>query len=131
MWAHRTGDSLELCVSFAADHYRPEHTRAEAYVGGEGWVTAEAPEGVPAQVLRSADGVWTAALFWERPATEKPRWGEWGIPAPGEEQADSISVSGRLVLYKGDPGALAERWAWARADWKNAVPYRIPVEEAR
>ena len=126
MCAHPTGDSLELCVSLAADRWSPGRARAEAHVSAEGWVPAEAPEGVPAQVLRSAEGTWTAALFWERCPDGNP--GQ-GVPAETEPQGKSISVRGRLILYQGDPGRLAQRWAWAKTDWQHARPFRMPTSD--
>jgi hypothetical protein len=95
-------------------------------VSGEGWVPAEAPEGVPAQVLRSAEGTWTAALFWERCPDGNP--GQ-GVPAETEPQGRAISVRGRLILYQGDPGRLARRWAWAKTDWQHARPFRMPASD--
>jgi hypothetical protein len=71
--------------------------------------------------------MWTAALFWERCDAKAPGS---GVLAAGEAEAKSVSVRGRVLLYKGEPSALAQRWRWASADWKNAVPYRMPVAEA-
>lgn len=122
MWAYPAKDSLDICASFA----NGGPARASARMAGKGWVKAEAPWGVPAQVLRSADGRWTAGLFWERSEPGKP---SLGIPARGEEAGDTVSVRGRLCLYRGDPSLLAKRWAWARNDWKNAIPYRMPVAD--
>ena len=119
IWAHPVKDSLDICASFGG-----ENARAWTTLGGDGWVGARAPRGIPAQVLRSADGQWTAGLFWERSEPGKPYL---GVPARGEEGSDTVSVRGRLCLYRGDPSLMRKRWAWARNDWKNAVPYRMPV----
>jgi len=123
MWAHPAGDSLELCVSMRGG---PAEARARAELAGEGWLRGMAPEGVPAQVLHSTDGVWNAAVFWERSEERTPAL---GVAAPGEEGAEAVSVRGRLLIYRGDPSELARRWAWATTDWQHAVPFRMPVKD--
>jgi hypothetical protein len=65
-----------------------------------GWKTEPAPKDVPALVRRSPDGAWIAALLWERDETGKPAA---GVPAPGEDKAESLSVRGRLYLYRESP----------------------------
>jgi len=125
MWAHPVGDALELCVSTSAV------TRGEpvvqASLEGDEWVGAPALEGVPARVLRSRDGAWTAALFWERSSPDDPLTGVGELQEP---RAGSVSVRGRLVVYRGEPDQLAEQWEWAHPDWENAVPYRMPAPGA-
>jgi hypothetical protein len=125
-WAHPHGDALDLCVSFKADSWNPETARAVAALTGQGWTPVAAPEGTAAQVLRSADGKWTALLFWERADARNPAS---GVPAADQPETDVISVRGRVLLGETaslDPG---ERKRWADADWEHAKPYRMPVAD--
>ena len=126
MWAHPVGDSLELCVSFKVGPYEDHLARAVVQLDGKGWVPAKPPQAVPAQVLCSADGKWTAGFFWER---SEPGRTVRGIPARGEQESDAVSVRGQLCVYRGKPDALAERWSWVKNNWKNAVPYRMPATD--
>jgi hypothetical protein len=124
MWAYTNGDALELCVS-VADGARSDD-RVEATLGGPGWTPEQAPKDVPALVRRSPDGAWIAALMWERDETGKPAT---GVPEPGEDKAASLSVRGRLILYKGKIEMLREQWTTADEQWKRSVPYHMPVAE--
>lgn len=125
MWAHPVGDAVEVCVSLA-ESPRKDSSRTVSSIGGTDWVPAEAPDGVSATVRCSKDGQWTAALFWERSETaDRTR----GIPAISEPGGKSLSVRGRLCVYKGKPNELTEQWNWACADWKGAVPYRMPATD--
>jgi hypothetical protein len=118
-WACPHEDALELCVAFkpgAAD----ADTRAAGTLAGGGWSAIDAPAGVTAKVLRSADGKWTAALTWERD----------GIPAESEP-GGSLAVRGKLIVAKTEALDLAKRVRWAQMDWEHATPYRAPVDDAR
>ena len=126
MWAHPHDDALDLVVSFASDGWKAETARAAARLAPGRWQTAESPAGVPAQVLKSPDGKWTAALFWEKSENQNPRF---GIPGSTDKTCDAISVRGRLLIFQGDPDALGRRWQWAAYDWKNAYPYCMPVAD--
>jgi hypothetical protein len=125
-WAHPHGEALDLCVSFKAGSWKPDAARAVATLTGQGWTSAAAPEGTAAQVLRSADGKWTALLFWERADAGKPAA---GVPAADQPDADVISVRGRILL--GETASLdpAQRKGWADTDWEHAKPYRMPVAD--
>jgi len=125
MWAHPLGDAVELCVSVLAKD-ADAREGVSARISGAGWREAKAPDGVPAKVLRSEDGRWTAALFWERSAEGDPLRGALALQEP---ESDTVSVRGRLRVYRGDPDELMGQWQWAEADWRNAVPYRMPAVE--
>ena len=70
---------------------------------------------------------WIAALVWERNETGKPAK---GVPGPGEDKAASLSVRGRLYLYKGDINRLRDLWIRDEEQWKHAAPFRMPVAES-
>jgi len=124
VWAHPQGNAVELCVSVSAEATEPGQPLVQALLGGDGWTEVEPPEGVPAKVLRSKEGGWSAGLFWERSLPEAPSRGVGELQEPA---ARTVSVRGRLVLYQGEPAALADQWTWARTDWAHAVPYRMPA----
>lgn len=120
-WAHPAGKAVDLCVGVLESTYQP---RVRACLQGEGWADAVSPEGVPARVVRAQGGTWHAALFWERPvASDRCQ----GLAEKQEPGATTKSVRGRVVLWRGGPEQLAAQWKWAEADWRNAVPYRMPV----
>lgn len=107
---------------------------ARAKLTGAGWRPVES-HGTGAQVLQSDDGRWTAALLWERAADDDPATAELVTGAVNENLA---SARGRLFLYEGKPDQLADRMLVEgyqgndlkpRQDWKNAAPYRMPVED--
>ena len=125
-WAHPHGEALDLCVSLKADSWKAETARAVATLTGQGWTSVAAPEGAAAQVMRSADGTWTALLFWERADARKPAS---GVPAADQPDADVISVRGRILL--GETASLdpAQRKGWADTDWEHAKPYRMPLSD--
>jgi hypothetical protein len=123
LWAYPNGDAVELCVSLAGE---ARSGRVEAALGGPGWTAEPAPKDVPALVRRSPDGAWIAALMWERDETGKPAT---GVPGQGEDKAASLSVRGRLYLYKGEINRLRELWIRDEEQWKHAAPYRMPVAE--
>jgi hypothetical protein len=124
MWAQPVGNAVELCVSATSAAGVPI---VQAALGGEGWQEIPALAGVPARVSRSADGAWSAGLIWERPAAEDP---SHGISESQEPGARTVSVRGRLLLYRGEAAELSRQWAWAQADWGNAKPYRMPAPGA-
>ena len=126
-WAYPHEDSVELVASLAADRFKADQAHPVATLTGKGWTVVNAPEGVPALVLRSPDGTLTAGLFWERSETGKPGS---GVVAPHDGDPDSISVRGRLVVYKGDASGLSRRWSVAQGDWEKSVPYRLPARVA-
>lgn len=125
-WAYAHDDALDLCVSFRADSWNPETARAVATLTGRGWTPVAAPEGIAAQVLRSADGKWTALLFWERADARNPAS---GVPAADQPEGDVISVRGRILLGETTSLDPRERKGWADADWEHAKPYRMPVAD--
>ncbi len=156
-WAHPHDNALELCVSFKADSYEAGNTRAVATLAGEGWTAVAPPEGTQAQVVRSADGKWTALLFWERADADDPSAGVPAFdqqasllsarpmgrpdtgpsPAGGGEGPDKwslpddsvISVRGKIVFGPTESLDPAEQKSWADVDWEHAKPYRMPVDE--
>jgi hypothetical protein len=117
---------MDLCVSFEADSWKPDAARAVASLTGQGWIPVTAPEGTAAQVLHSADGKWTALLFWERPDAGKVAA---GIPDADQPDPDVISVRGRLILGETSSLDPAQRKVWADTDWEHARPYRMPVND--
>ena len=125
-WAHPHGEALDLCVSFKADVWNPETARAVATLTGQGWTSVAAPEGTAAQVLRSADGKWTALLFWQRADAAKPAS---GVPAADQPEAGVISVRGRVLLGETASLDAAQRKGWADTDWEHAKPYRMPLSD--
>lgn len=125
MWANPQREAVDLAVTLKKD---TGLTKVEAELLGKGWKQGAALSGDPLLTRRSADGAWTAALMWERSAAG--RAGS-GVPVPGEKQAESVSVRGRLYVNRDDPAAVRKHWAEASADWKHAVPYRMPVEEPK
>ena len=122
MWANPEAETIDLAVSLEKDAGRSE---VEAALLGQGWRDEGNPDG--ALVRRSADGEWIASLVWERSAAGRPAR---GVLAPGEAEAAATSVRGRLFLTRDDIAAVRKRWAEFRKDWKNSVPYRMPVEES-
>jgi hypothetical protein len=125
MWANSQGDAVDLAVSLKKD---TELSKIEAELLGEGWKQDSTLSGEPVLARRSADGTWTATLMWERSEAGKA---DSGVPVPGEKQAGTISARGQLYLSKEDVGTMRNHWTAASADWKHAVPYRMPVEESR
>jgi len=127
MWAHPIGNAVELCVSVSAAAARSGEPIVQASLTGKGWSEGPAAEGVPAKLLRSEDGAWTAGLFWERSSPDDPAKGIGDLQEPG---ARTVSVRGRLVISEGGPAELVRQWAWAQQDWRNARPYRMPAPGA-
>ena len=125
MWAYAHEDAVELCVSRVADPAAANALVMSA-LSGKGWTAVPAPAGVPATVLRSADGTLVAALFWERSQADKPGS---AVPAAHDGDKDSVSVRGRLVVLKGDASQLSGLWSTAVYDWKNSVPYLMPARD--
>ena len=123
MWAYAHDDAVELCVSRVADPAAAD-ARVVSALSGKGWTAVAAPAGVPATVLRSADGTLAAALFWERSQADKPGS---AVTAAHDGDKDSVSVRGRLVMLKGDASQLSGLWSAAASDWNNSVPYRLPA----
>lgn len=126
-WAHPHDDALELCVSLKPGAWKPETARAVAKLSGNGWSVVEAPAGVAARVMRTADGKWTAALFWERADKDDPAS---GVPASDRTDAGAISVRGKLLIGETKSLDLDKRKRWADVDWEHAVPYRMPADDA-
>jgi len=125
-WAYPHGDALELCVSLKADSREARNARAIARLTGEGWTAVAAPDGTAAYGMRSADGNWTASLFWERADASDLAA---GVPASDQPEDDVVSVRGKVVLGKTqavDPAGLKR---WADMDWEHAKPYRMPVDD--
>lgn len=122
------GESVEVCVSLDGKKWKSETARVKAQVSGKEWRVERAPEGVPAQVLKSADGKWLAAIYWERSDAGNPAL---GVPVRPEEGKETISVRGRVLVTKSDPDELVRHWQWAAQDWKNAGLFHMPVEDAR
>ena len=125
-WVHPHDDVLEISVSLGTDKWTAETGRAVAKLSGKGWTTARAPRGTAAQVLRTDDGKWTAAVFWER--SEPGRYA-YGMPAADQPDKKTISVRGKVIIAPTDALRLDRRKRWADMDWKNAKPYRMPVSD--
>ena len=125
MWAHPRGNALDICVSLAEAQWK-ELAHTTVSIQGKDWSRVQTPGSVPATVLCSRDGRWTAAFFWERP--EKGDASR-GVPRISEPGGKSLCVRGRLILYEGSPEELAEQWRWASADWAHATPYRMPATD--
>lgn len=125
-WAHPHDNALELCVSFKTDSWEAQSARAVATLTGEGWTAVPAPDGTAAQVVRSADGKWTAILFWERGDAGDPAT---GVPASDQPDNSTIAVRGKVMFGETqslDPGRHKR---WADMDWEHAKPYRMPVDD--
>jgi len=125
-WAHPHDGALELCVSLKADSQGATPRRVLATLAGEGWAAVAPPEGTHARVLRSADGQWTALLFWERADADDPTA---GIPSADQPEDNVISVRGKVVIGEADDIDPAGLKSWADADWEHAKPYRMPVDD--
>jgi len=90
----------------------PGEPVAQVSLGGDEWVEAPTPEGVPARVLRSQDGAWTAGLFWERSAGDDPAVGFGALQEPGGRTVTYVVMDGKLTRLdqirtaKPDPQAM-------------------------
>ncbi|MBT4503171.1 MAG: hypothetical protein HOC74_35895 [Gemmatimonadetes bacterium] len=125
MWAHPVGNALEVCVSLDEARWK-DGAHTTVFMEGGDWIRVQGPEGVPATVFCAQEGRWTAAFFWERPEKEDVAR---GIPQISEPGGRSLSIRGRLCLYKGSPEALVEQWKWASDDWMHEIPYRMPATD--
>jgi hypothetical protein len=132
MWAAPARGNIELCVSRTG---AKNGATALGKLAGAGWRPAESYD-TGAQVLQSDDGRWTAALLWESATDNDPA--AVALVA-GAESESLASARGRVFLYRGKPEQLAERMLVEgyqgnnlkpRQDWKNAAPYRMPVEDS-
>ena len=126
MWAHPYDDVLDVNVSFAADGWDAKTARSAVRLTGKGWKTVDAPDGVAAQVLRSADDKWTAAFFWEKSEDGKPGF---GIPDTTDKKKDTLAARGKLLVFEGPVSTLRRRRGQTAYDWKNALPYSMPVSD--
>ena len=119
MWANPDSEAIDLAVTFKKEAGAPE---VAAALSGKGWRDESKRGG--GLMRRSADGAWIASLLWERSVAGQPSRG-----VPETVQAGASTVRGRLLVSRDNIDAVHRRWAEFRSDWKNSVPYRLPVEE--
>lgn len=130
-WAHPEEDFLDIFVS--------AHNRggvaAEPKIASS-LVLSDAPAFLgrtkPGECMASSpDGAWTLGMVWERSAglsADRDGIGAQGT-VPGIPRGEQRTLRARVLLVRGNQGALEARRQAVLDEWEKAPPFRLPPEE--